>query len=124
MKHYRVVIVLLGTALLFAPSSDTLWGGHVDNALLPEGCGSCHVGHGMPDQPMLTHSEEDACYRCHGSEADQSAMKSTGRLAEAARLADIEQEFNKPYRHPVEEGFGHSPSEELPSVRARGARHA
>jgi predicted CXXCH cytochrome family protein len=125
MKHNRIIYTLLGAAILLLPialSGQSI--GHMDNLLLPEGCGSCHVGHGVSEEPMLTHSEEEFCYQCHGSEAKQSTMKSVGKLAEAANLADIEREFDKPYRHPVVEGFGHSPTEELPSYRSSGASHA
>lgn len=97
---------------------------HVDNIFLPEGCGSCHVGHGMAGEPMLTHSEEEFCYRCHGTEGKSSAMKSQGLLAPSADPADLEREFRKMYRHPVSEGFGHAPDERLPSLSASSVEHA
>lgn len=97
---------------------------HVKNLLLPEGCGSCHVGHGMSAEPMLALSEERFCYQCHGSDADRSKMITTGKLSEAAQPADIASVFNKPYRHPVEEGIGHSPVERLPAAGARAGTHA
>lgn len=125
MNSKRTLAMILGASLILLPAVLVAQsGGHMDNLLLPEGCGSCHVGHGLSAQPMLTHAEEEFCYQCHGGEAKQSSMKSAGKLSEAANLADIEREFNKPYRHPVAEGFGHSPTEELPNYRASGAGHA
>jgi len=98
--------------------------GHVDNYLLPEECGSCHVGHGLSDEPMLGHSEEQLCYQCHGSESNQTLMKSSGKLATAADLDDMEIEFEKVYRHPVATGTGHSPTEILDGLATRSVSHA
>ncbi|UCC78643.1 MAG: hypothetical protein JSW64_10205 [Candidatus Zixiibacteriota bacterium] len=106
-----------------------IWSGnvafaHIGSALLPEGCGSCHVGHGISGEPMLEESEEEFCYKCHGSDDKRSAMISSGRLSAAAKLADLEEEFNKSYSHPVEHGFGHSPVEKLPSITGGAPSHA
>lgn len=97
---------------------------HIDNYLLPEECGSCHTGHGLKGEPMLNHSEEEMCYQCHSTPSKQAQMKSSGRLAQQADLSDIEKEFNKPYRHPVKSGTGHSPSERLPGLSASSISHA
>jgi predicted CXXCH cytochrome family protein len=107
--------------LLFLPLATP---GHVDNPLLPEGCGSCHVGHGLSGQPMLERAEEEFCYQCHGSAQERSRMIASGRLSAAAVLPDIEAEFQKTYRHPVVEGVGHSPKEQLPLLEAGSVRHA
>jgi predicted CXXCH cytochrome family protein len=115
------------TLILFAAATlvfSSVAPGHVENYLLPEGCGSCHVGHGMSNEPMLSASQEDFCYQCHGSEDKKSTMISDGKLSPAASLADIEQEFDKPYRHPVEEDFGHSPIEKLPKFDGSTITHA
>jgi predicted CXXCH cytochrome family protein len=99
--------------------------GHVDSPLLLEGCGSCHVGHGMSGQPMLARAEEEFCYQCHGSLEERSRMIESGRLSPAAaRLGDVEAQFQKAYRHPVVEGVGHSPTEELPMMGAGSVQHA
>lgn len=98
--------------------------GHVNSYLLPEGCGSCHVGHGIENQPMLAAAEEDFCYQCHGSSENRSFMISSGKLSPAANLQNIEREFKKSFRHPVEEGSGHSPTEILPSVSGSAVNHA
>jgi predicted CXXCH cytochrome family protein len=97
---------------------------HVNSPSLLEGCGSCHVGHGMAGEPMLSHSEEDFCYQCHGSDENRTKATSQGRLAAGVSLADIEQELRKPFRHPVEEGSGHSPTERLPAVEGATVSHA
>jgi len=101
----------------------SVWG-HVGSPLLPEGCGSCHVGHGISGEPMLEESEEEFCFKCHGSDDKRSVMISSGRLSAAARLADLEEEFKKPYNHPVEQGIGHSPTEKLPSITGAAPSHA
>lgn len=121
MKTMRLPILMIISAAVLVPG----WlQAHVSNPLLPEGCGSCHVGHGIEDEPMLSASEEDACYQCHGSEEKQSAMKSAGKLAASAVLADMESEFRKTYRHPVEDRSGHSPTEKLPSITSGSVDHA
>lgn len=98
--------------------------GHINNPLLPEGCGSCHVGHGMSNEPMLNLSEERFCYQCHGSSDERDRMIQAGKLAAAAVLGDVETEFEKPYHHPVTEGVGHAPDEQLPLVGEGTVRHA
>lgn len=108
-------ILYIAVLIIIALGGSTLWG-HVDNYMLPEGCGSCHVGHGVIDQPMLAQSEEQMCYQCHGSSEKQSAMKSAGLLAQQANPQNVEQVFSKIYRHPVVEGTGHSPTEKLPNL--------
>lgn len=111
------IIVLLGILPMRSAA-------HVANPDLVEGCGSCHVGHGMSDEPMLSESQEDACYQCHGSNDKQSMMKSTGKLAPQAVPADIEREFKKPFRHPVENTGEHSPQEQLPNFAKGRVAHA
>lgn len=97
---------------------------HIDNYLLPEECGSCHVGHGLKGEPMLNHAEEKTCYQCHGSDNNRAAMKTSGKLAQQAELANIEKEFDKLYRHPVKSGTGHSASERLPALSTTLINHA
>ncbi len=112
---YICVLLVLGISTVY---------GHVNNPLLPEGCGSCHVGHGIKNEPMLVASEEQMCYLCHGSGDNASKMKSYGKLAPAASPKDIESEFEKLYRHPVEERLGHSPAEKLPAANKNAASHS
>jgi hypothetical protein len=51
-------------------------------------------------------------------------MSAKGWLIPGAELSDVEREFKKPYRHPVEDGFGHSPTERLPSLTGESAQHS
>ena len=119
MKRHLGIFVLPILVVLFS-----LAYAHVDSPLLPEGCGSCHVGHGEPGEPMLAHAEEEFCYQCHGSETSRSTMRASGRLAVEASLSDIERQFQKMYRHPVVDGSGHSPTERLPDVIRGSVNHA
>jgi len=98
--------------------------GHIDNPLLLEGCGSCHVGHGMSNEPMLALSEEQFCYQCHGSGEKRDRMVDAGKLSPATVLKDVEAEFDKAYRHPVVEGAGHAPEEQLPLLGEGSVNHA
>ncbi len=119
----EIAIPVAGAALVFlllAPRATA----HVDSPLLTDECGSCHVGHGVPGEPMLEASEEEMCYLCHGSTEKVNKMKSKGRLSPSADPADIEREFEKPYRHPVREGTGHRPDERLPAWTNAKANHA
>jgi predicted CXXCH cytochrome family protein len=119
MKNMTGIYIVILVIALSANLS-----GHIDNYLIPEECGSCHVGHGLNDEPMLSHSEEHLCYQCHGSESNQSLMKSAGRLAASANLHDMELEFRKAYRHPVAKGTGHSPTEKLDGLSSISINHA
>lgn len=99
-------------------------GAHTGSFLLPEGCGSCHVGHGLSGEPMLAESQEEFCYRCHGAADQRSQMVTEGLLSPGAELKDIKAEFEKPFRHPVNEGFGHEATEKLPAIDGATVNHA
>lgn len=118
--NFRRYTYLIISLLLLATRST----GHISSPSLPEGCGSCHVGHGMSGEPMLSAAEEHFCYQCHGSDENRSSQKSAGKLAISVELADLEREFSKQYRHPVEKGMGHSPTEQLPSPEKGAVTHA
>lgn len=113
-----VVVVLVPTLVPTAVAP------HIGSPYLTEGCGSCHVGHGLSNEPMMAKAEEEACYQCHGSADNRSAMISAGKLAPAAAPIDIEREFDKPYRHPVENTGEHKPDEKLPSFTKSQTGHA
>ena len=98
--------------------------GHVGNPLLTDECGSCHVGHGKPGEPMLAKSEEHFCYQCHGSEQERSQMIAEGWLVPSAKLKDMREEFDKQYSHPIEREGLHSPTEKLPAFGSAEASHA
>jgi predicted CXXCH cytochrome family protein len=74
---------------------------HGDKNKLPKGCGSCHMGHGAYNTPMLTARKDSFCFRCHGQNFEIEKAKHEGALAQSADPADIQTEFEKPYRHPV-----------------------
>jgi predicted CXXCH cytochrome family protein len=118
MRRFAIVVTVSLTL------SGVLAYAHVDDPTLPEGCGSCHVGHGMKKEPMLSAAEEEMCYHCHGSQESQAAMRQAGRLAEYAAPVNIEREFEKMYRHPVKEGTGHSATERLPGITGTAVNHA
>ncbi len=117
----RSVKIALAIIILTLPISLS---SHIDSPLLTEGCGSCHIGHGMSGEPMLAASEEQFCYQCHGSANNRDNMVRNGKLSGAARLADIEREFDKVYRHPVENTASHSPVEIIPRADGAAADHA
>ena len=116
-SRIRQLGIMIGLAILTGAPLAAL--GHIGSPYLPEGCGSCHVGHGEPGEPLLNHSEEEACFQCHGSDEKRSRMVRIGKLSAGADLQDLEREFRKISRHPVREGIGHSPDERLPE-EARG----
>ncbi len=119
MKKIFLIASLLSVLCL---QTDTY--SHVNSSNLPEGCGSCHVGHGKANEPMLAYSGEEFCYQCHGTELKQNEMKAAGKLSQTVNLANIENEFNKTYRHPVVDGFGHAPDEQLPYTSSSEITHA
>jgi predicted CXXCH cytochrome family protein len=97
---------------------------HGDPALLPNECGSCHVGHGRPGEALLTEHEEDNCFDCHGSAQSALAAVAAGRLDERARPTRVDDLFTRPYAHPVGQSSGiHRPDENLVSSGARTPRH-
>ncbi len=75
--------------------------GHDDGSMMPAGCGSCHVGHGVSGQPLLPAAEEDACLQCHGDSAGRVDAIEAGRLGRNAAPASIASELDKPSTHPV-----------------------
>jgi predicted CXXCH cytochrome family protein len=120
-RNSAIALAAAAAVLLFrVPAAP----GHVDSPLLLEGCGSCHVGHGVSGEPMLDITEERFCYQCHGSAEKRSRMIALGKLSAAAVLKDVETEFQKTYRHPVVEGIGHSPHEDLPFLNGGTVNHA
>lgn len=97
---------------------------HLDRLVLPDGCASCHVGHGMSKTPMLPASEEELCYRCHGDPSEARQQVASGALSASARPQDIKSVFLKSSRHPVELGEIHNGAERLPAMDRSQPRHA
>ncbi len=77
------------------------WPGSPDNTVADNACRSCHMPHtaDQPERLIRRSPEEQTCYGCHN-----------GHVASS----DLETEFNKTYRHPVEQSFGdHTPDEDV-----------
>ncbi|MBM4032154.1 MAG: hypothetical protein FJ291_10255 [Planctomycetes bacterium] len=89
---------------------------HGNQALLPRGCGSCHVGHGPPGSPMLPGAVADTCLTCHGDSTARAATTSRGALAKGDAMADIAADARKPSRHPLP-----SPGQPAPPPARLGA---
>jgi predicted CXXCH cytochrome family protein len=97
---------------------------HGNKNSMPKGCGSCHVGHGKPQTPMLPAPEEALCYQCHGGAANSQKAKKENRLGTAAELPDISKEFQKPSHHPVEIRGAHNPREMVDAAVPILERHS
>lgn len=121
------VIVILSFMYIYpitvypAPPKDI---SHFDKTKLTKGCGSCHVGHGVSQTPMLPSSKETFCFRCHGNTFDIQDTKRKGYLANDVRLNNIQKEFEKPYHHPVEKTGIHEHTETLPEADPSMPRHS
>ena len=96
---------------------------HGDKNELPKGCGSCHVGHGKPGTSMLPETQATFCYRCHGHRDNTQNTKRLGYLSRDAETIDIQREFEKPYRHPIETAGLHRYGEVLPETDPSVPRH-
>jgi len=120
-------IVLLLT-LLLTPSFLHVASGaerpHGDRTKLLKGCASCHKGHGMYNTPMLSERKDLYCFRCHGQSMYLEKAKSDGDVAMDVVTADMQREFEKPYRHPIEKIGIHQYGETLPEVNASVPRHS
>lgn len=94
---------------------------HRDKRTLPKGCASCHDSHGLEGTGMLPEAGEAFCFKCHGSRSRQLKSQQEGRLARGVSLPDLEAEFRKRSRHPIELSGQHVRFEEM---IPRGGRHA
>lgn len=97
---------------------------HLDKMLLPDGCASCHVGHGISNTAMLPAKEEELCYMCHGDPSEARAQVARGALSSSAKPQNIENVLRKPSRHPVEFVGVHDDVEEFPTIDKSQPRHA
>ncbi len=98
--------------------------GHSQISKLPMGCGSCHVGHGVTNQPLLPQSEEEACFDCHGDTSRLSDTRNDGRISSQADPVRVDHLFDRPYKHPVQDTWlVHDPTEDLLSQGAKALRH-
>ncbi len=125
MRILPLVLIVLLTC--YAPDDvqartgqGMLQGAHADSSIMPKSCRACHKG-----MRMAINGEEDSCLSCHGSSYSRSVMQARGYLNGNAGLADIGQELQKPYRHPVLEYRNiHRQSEVLPEEEMTISRHS
>lgn len=75
---------------------------HVDPSRVPGGCGTCHVGHGMTESPMLPAPVVTVCLRCHGTLTDLNRMRASGLLAGDASPRLLSSVLAQPYTHPMD----------------------
>ena len=61
------VVALVAAICLGIPLSHGANETHLDRTKLPQGCSSCHKGHGSKATPMLILSKDELCFKCHGS---------------------------------------------------------
>ena len=97
---------------------------HGDKNKLPKGCASCHKGHGRYNTPMLSEGKESFCFKCHGNSLDVEKAMRKGDISPDTKASDIEREFEKPFRHPVEKNSVHRFGETLPETDPSLPRHA
>ncbi len=74
---------------------------HGNRSLLPMGCKTCHVGHGIPQSRMMDNTVPAVCVKCHGDATGRAAARSEGILINSDHLKNVEAEFLKTSRHPV-----------------------
>ncbi|RMG05114.1 MAG: hypothetical protein D6726_01955 [Nitrospirae bacterium] len=87
---------------------------HLDGFKVKFTCAACHSGHGKRGTPMLRKTVPALCYDCHGPEG--YAYFSTSN--------DVYYDFQKRYRHPVEETARyHKQTEILPEKDRLVERH-
>lgn len=104
-----------------APIADL---GHGDIRLMPDECGSCHVGHGESGEALLPKAEEENCLQCHGSPTALREEIGEGRLSPLATPVRIDDLLMRPYAHPVLTSRGeHTLGEDLQLSGARSRRH-
>lgn len=97
---------------------------HGDRNNLPKSCQACHKGHGALNTRMLHSSRDGFCFRCHGSSFIREQLRQDGLISSNVFLQDIQREFNKPFRHPVENTGRHVYGETLPETDPAMPRHA
>jgi len=84
---------------------------HGNPAVIPKRCSACHMGHGIKETPMLSAPEEELCYKCHGSQAERDMAVRQGLISGGVNPANVRDDFQKPYRHPVELRGKHIPGD-------------
>jgi len=126
MKHFSitavVLVLLLTPGVLYAATMKE--SPHGDRRKLPHGCASCHVGHGKQNTAMLSEDRETLCFKCHGGSSNADTARKKGDLGEDTKGANLQREFEKPFRHPVERTGIHKYGETLPEMDSSKERHS
>jgi predicted CXXCH cytochrome family protein len=96
---------------------------HGNAATMPLRCMSCHASHTSEEgkRALLLGRDEQACYRCHGPDAERERRE--GRLAPGTRTSNLLVEFQKPSHHPIEFPGDHKPNERTPETNPNARRH-
>lgn len=118
-KHKLLTVSIFLSILAIPVSlySVTLFNGpHGDKTKLPRGCASCHKGHGEFNTPMLPANIDDFCFRCHGSREVVERVKAQRYLASDARPVNMQTEFEKPFRHPVDQNSSFIRNRAFPEI--------
>lgn len=129
-RGYRMVRLIIVLVLILFISPSTLYPdsgkgrSHGDRSKLLKGCASCHKGHGVYNTPMLSERKEVFCFRCHGNSIYAENAKRAGDIAKDVRTTNVQREFEKPYRHPIEKIGIHRYGEILPEADASMPRHS
>ena len=100
----RAALTLLTAVLLSAAFPVAAQTPHMDPSRVPGGCPACHVGHGIPESPMLGQPVEATCLQCHGTLSDRNAMVTRNMLAGDATPPLLSSALSQPYVHPMETG--------------------
>jgi len=74
---------------------------HGNASLMPLGCGTCHVGHGMPDTKMMSGTQEAMCLQCHSDAGARATAVTKGLLTASPNLPNVRADFLKASRHPL-----------------------
>ena len=127
-KRYALLTIFFMMVIFIVPATlypksfrDT---SHGDRRNLPKGCQSCHKGHGIVNTPMLSETKDVFCFRCHGNSTNREKARQEGFLASDIFLHDLEREFAKTYRHPIEKTGIHQYGETLPEQDPSMPRHS
>jgi hypothetical protein len=73
---------------------------------------------------MLPDAKNQVCFNCHGYHEKKEKMIRNGNVGKDVNLQNIEREFEKPYRHPVEKIGIHQYGETLPEIDSSIPRHS
>lgn len=99
-RYLFLASILLFSSHLIAQSFNESRHGNL--SVMPARCASCHRGHGEKNSPMLRFNEEELCFKCHGSQTERDRAVRDGIISGGVNPKSVIDDFQKPYRHPVE----------------------